>query len=431
MNSEVINGPRWEIPALFGITLLVTVLFAFLNPVGLTPDEGAHYLRAWEVSRGHLINKPEKDGIPIPCDEYLFAAKRPDGVVNVAYFDQSAEINRQVVGCTATSRNTANLYPAAPYVFSAAAIRFAEAMGLSFREKLIAARVFNALASCLIVFLGLRALSDLKRTVLFLFLIPGVATQIGSISADAISYALIFRLALTWIDVTQAGTSRKSSIALAIALSLFLGWSKPIQGLFSLVFSSFLFDKRLQQSHKWMLGAAVPLMAIATMILTRAQVTPYLGNGAAPFEQIAFAISHPFTTLGVFTISTAKHLHDYVLQVSLGIPFKYMSVAWAYTILGAFLLLALTSNALPSTARIFALGGAAILVAAPIASMYLVYNPPGYKEVLGVQGRYFIPALVLIPCVVSGMLQRITLSFGLKTVIFSIAPMSSLVMAFL
>ena len=431
MIPEVIRGSRWEVSALFGVTLLVTILFAFLNPVGLTPDEGAHYLRAWEVSRGHLVNKVASDGISISCDEYIFAAKRPDGVVNVAYFDQRAETHLHQPGCTASTRNTANLYPAVPYIFSATGIRLGEFMGFSFKGKLVAARLLNALASCFIVFFGLRAMTDLKRVVLFLFIIPGVATQIGSISADAISYALIFRLALNWVDISQAGIARKSTIASSIVLSLFLGWSKPIQGLFSLVFSSFLFEKRLERTDKWMLGVAVPMIAILAMIVTRAQVSPYLGNGAAPFDQIVYALSHPITTLGVFATSTFTHLHDYVLQVSLGIPFKIISVVWAYAILAAFLTLAITSTALPRLARLFALGTALMLIAAPIASMYLVYNPPGYKEVLGVQGRYFIPALVLIPFAISGMLTRVRLSRGLKIALFSIAPISSVAMALL
>ncbi|WP_454696910.1 DUF2142 domain-containing protein [Achromobacter aegrifaciens] len=432
MNQKIPPGSRNEISILFAATLLVTILFAFLNPIGLTPDEGAHYLRAWEVSRGHWVNKPKSDGIPIQCDEYLFAAKRPDGVVNVAYFDAQAEANLHQFDCTASSRNTANIYPAAPYVFSAAGIRLGESLGLSFKAKLIAARLMNALASCLIVFLGLRVMTDIKRAILFLFLIPGVATQIGSISADSISYALVFRLALNFVDMNQTGVVRRSTAAWTIALSLFLGWSKPVQGLFSVLFGSFLLDKRLNRGMKWTLGVVVPLVTIVAMVVTRTRVSPYLGNGAAPLDQIAFAFSHPFSTFGVFVRSTVGHLHDYILQVSLGIPFKTMSAPWAYAIFGGFVLLAVSAHERSSrTTRLFALGTALLLVAAPIASMYLVYNPPGYKEVLGVQGRYFIPALALVPIMASRMISSLNLSYMLKMAVFAIAPISSLVMVLL
>src|SRR5206468_4934122 len=56
------------------LALAATLLGAWRFGPFANPDEGAHYLRAYEVSRGHLLNLDERhNGIGIACADYLIA----------------------------------------------------------------------------------------------------------------------------------------------------------------------------------------------------------------------------------------------------------------------------------------------------------------------------------------------------------------------
>ncbi|HDT2133832.1 TPA: hypothetical protein ACLLIE_000191 [Enterobacter roggenkampii] len=61
---------------IFIFLVIVVVAFSLLKKPFGNPDEGAHFLRAYEVSHFHLINREGDIGVGINCQDYFSAAKK-------------------------------------------------------------------------------------------------------------------------------------------------------------------------------------------------------------------------------------------------------------------------------------------------------------------------------------------------------------------
>ena len=104
------------------------------------PDEGAHYLRAYEVSHLHLVNFRGAAGVDIPCNEYLVAAHQYN---RIPAAQQKAFDGQHDPACTVKSVNPAGAYSFVPYIPAAFALFVTEKLRWKVEKRLIAARVAN------------------------------------------------------------------------------------------------------------------------------------------------------------------------------------------------------------------------------------------------------------------------------------------------
>ena len=135
----------------FFLAICLSCIIAWLTPPFSIPDENAHYLRSFEVSRGHWINNTGNVGIPMPCTDYLKVVKQNGRVKNAFYQDIAEKMQPNPKDCVVSSINTAGSYSPIPYLASAFGMRVAEKLGYEVETRLKVGRIANAIITSLMV----------------------------------------------------------------------------------------------------------------------------------------------------------------------------------------------------------------------------------------------------------------------------------------
>jgi uncharacterized membrane protein len=427
---------------IFLLAAFLSCIIAWLTPPFSNPDEGAHYLRAFEVSRGHWINTQGNVGTPILCRDYLVIAKQYG---RVAFYQDIAEkMQPNATECTVSSVNTAGIYSPIPYLAAAIGMRIGEEQGKTVETRLKMGRMANALATSLICLLSVLAVQQYRLLLTAFALIPACMWLRASLSADALTIATSLCYLAYALRLNEKHTAITFRIIFEFCLLAFvLGSMKPAYGLLS--FSSLILLKRSNEGRRNLLNAvilAVPGFAAITMSSFWALVPDasliYINTfgGAAPTLQWQY-ISHNPLNLGELFFNTFKHNFSRfltqafmpVLRLFYWMPAQPRMVI--STILSIFMLFIMTTTqtSLRLWQRITLFGVALGTVFATTIPLYLTYTHVGDKEIIGLQGRYFLPPLFY--AVVAGCLIKPWQLFANHSTRFNIAVVIPMTISFI
>jgi uncharacterized membrane protein len=380
------------------VVTLVGVIVSLVTPPFTNPDEGAHYLRSYEVSRGHLVNGKDNVGVPIPCDEYKVVASK---YAPIAFYQDVDALpgGADADGCTVRSINSAGVYPPVSYFASALGLRVAEFAGASPEDKLRTARVFNYLVSTGLILMALASIRHYRLLLSALVLMPTTVWQRASLTADSLTLSFSVLFVCMLIKLLEAKRPPgKRQLAWLCVLGVLLGSTKLVYSV--LAFSSLilLWNRPARASFLGWLGAlllpgALGIGAALVWLKLPDSSLFYLGNGAQPQQQVLYCLTHPWAFLETLYRTMANPAHS-LSFVAGGFPAEIgATLATAYSVILAALLA--TSRSL------FTLKQRGILLAVALAAcgaavlpMYLTYTPVGHTEILGIQGRYFIPIAI-------------------------------------
>jgi uncharacterized membrane protein len=391
---------------IFFLATCLNCVIAWLTPPFSMPDEAAHYLRSFEVSRGHWLNKSGDVGIPMPCRDYVLVAKdgqRP----RVPYYQDSADkMQPNAAECLVSSVNTAGPYSPIPYIAAAFGMRAAEKLGYDVETRLKMGRIANAMVTSLICLLSILAVQRYKLMLATFALLPTSLWLRASISADAMTIAVsIGYLAYLLRLVEQDAPMTRRTIALLGLLAILLGSVKPIYGL--LGFSSLIFFKR---SGAWRLSlanmAALAIPGFSALIIGSMWVAAaapelvYINTfeGADPTLQLHYLLDDPSKFATIIANTLDHNFFNFIgeaLLPKLAVwPFipetERFSMASALSVFVLFTMVT-TPTALGKWQRIVFLGIASACLLPIFATLYLTYTHVGHHEIVGLQGRYFLP----------------------------------------
>ncbi|ANY77718.1 hypothetical protein BB934_05285 [Microvirga ossetica] len=376
--------------------LVIGIFAAIIIPPFVLPDEPAHFLRAYEISRLHLVNTPERNGVPISCSDYLVIGSK---YAPMAYFqDVREQVIQQGGACSVLSLNSANIYSPVPYLAGGLAIALGDGFGLSVEEKLYFARILTCILCASIIGWGLKGSVAQNHVLLFLIFTPLCFFIRSSVSADAITMSLLIAFTGKVISSKKAPEVRGDLIAL-IALGFLLGSCKLIYGAYAAI-SLIL----IRKEHAWFgnirsagLYALPSVAALVGAVMWLPRISPYIGNNANPAEQLQLLISQPGHLFRVMATTYTEYgiayLHQFFLPPG-GYPI------WIPNSVNFILILALTVLSLSTPLRLALLNRIFLIVLSAsffviiLVPLYLTYAPVGYKVALGLQGRYYFPAVL-------------------------------------
>lgn len=398
----------WRTPSVWLFTaasLVLTVRVSLVTPPFHNPDEGAHYLRAYEVSRGHLLNPAGDVGVDISCADYLVAARQYGPI---AYYQPAAEQGVEGQPCTVKSVNTAGMYAPVSYGPSALALRVGEAAGWTVEGRLKTARVFNGVVACLFVLCGLLALERMRAPFALASVIPMIFWQRAALSADSLLLASAFFFVCWLVRVAERRKPLSRADVLVFFMSAFLlGSSKIIYAVLCLGTLVFWWKPAPSPWKQRALLAAPFLFALGVAFGWLKAADPalvYIGNNADPKAQVQSILSAPLTFAGVLLDAAGKDGPDWLRQMFVAFDwFPWPPSVGLFGALGVLLLVLIAAEASPfRTGQRLFLGLVAFGVAlASVLPLYLTYTPPGFAGILGVQGRYFAPLLPLVATAVA------------------------------
>lgn len=299
------------------------------------------------------------------------------------------------------------------YMPAVMGIFFANLLNLSPVVSLYVARILLAVASVLIVYVAIRLLPSRKYLFVVLGLLPMMLFQQAMVGTDGISYALLI-LFISYLyhlyKQTDPITWRQWVGLLAVCSSLV--WAKPLLYLF-IPLAMLLIKKK--NAWRWLAGVtivSIVMFAANSFMATNAgrysttDRPPGAPENVLPQEQLQNLVKNPKRGLRVLWNSYMTSYGDDEVRGIVGTfgaadTFYPLWMSYLYIVsLGVAALFILNGgrekDLIPKTWRLLGLGLALVHFIAVNLAIYLSYTPYDFDIIYGVQGRYFIPTLLIV-----------------------------------
>jgi uncharacterized membrane protein len=424
-----------RLPALYpALALILTSLLCLVTAPFFAPDEANQACRAISLSHGQFI--PTKPGAEAGAQVDSGALLAMDGINDLrmdwerqaanrnfrdrTYGPLSGNSQRPLAAIRWAHRtefvafgNTA-VYPPMLYLPAMAGWRLGEAADLTIFQSLRLARFLTALTAVALGWLALRLCACARWRLLPFLLLPSTLFLDAGCSQDALLLSIAVLIAALLTGPLAAGRqfTRAELVALATLLTL-CGTARPPYAALALVL--FLPNAELPglARRHWLNPAVAFAAVMAGCALWRHLAAP-LGldwsDEADPDAQALFLRHHPLASAAALfqgvTDAALDFLHRglYVIGWNDLLPHHGASVVLVVCLAA----IVLCAPACP----VRTLRGRALLVvvvAAPLLGIalaeYIIWTPPGFHTVYGIQPRYLLPLLpfggMLVPSLAS------------------------------
>lgn len=412
-------------PVRHGILAAIFVLVTLLYPLVLPPlevrDEEGHFAKAAQLAYWTYpsVREAEQPGAIAPKAFGRLFAEWPSDMPNTKATTRPlsqlwhglARPAEAGDGESFTSFLNVGSYPSIFYVPQALGLRLGAMAGLSPLGQFYAGREAGAVVAIALVLLSVTLLPIGGTAMLLVAILPGMASQLGSYSADSVIFSVAF-LTIAILLRQQAAPTSWSRWGLPVLLPLLT----LAKGVYLPLAATGMADRAAWRPRRiaWMLlwiAAGIGLFAVWFGVLASGNInvqhytsrhTLQHLTAATPHEQLEFMLAHPGRAVWAVLTTMVKRTPVYVVDcigrfgaftVTLPLPLYALSAA----VLAAGTLSTQPEESLPTPwQRALWLGIVATVLILVHVALYLVSTARGEDYVEGVQGRYFIPVVPLL-----------------------------------
>ena len=356
----------------FVIILLFGLLMVFFAPPMSFPDEAIHFARAESITEGVLYPVKTPNGYYI--QDYFFEMNQAKSGTTILEYNFSKPISDSW-GYWPASTNT----PFYSYLFSALGILIAKCLDLSVIWTLWLGILANLLLYGGFVYFAIKKAPVYKMPLLFMACLPIAVSQVSSFSYDGFIKPPYVFLALSIFAVPKENfpSAKLQKYSAFATFAVFV--------IVILHFGNFFnqFIGASQHTTDYVLNSRNASFT--------AQMEYIMGNPAAIGTLLLFAVKSVFD---VFVVnSTFYHFADFkgliLFNAIYLVFFAVFSVGYQHELnLSRKRRLILTAIVLLVYFSIFGI-------------LYCTWTPVGASYIVGIQTRYFVPMLPLIPLIVN------------------------------
>ena len=401
------------------VTLPTALILCFLVPPMQPIDESRHFVRACQIAQGGWVSQIDaatgRGGgvLPEAVAEFTRHWMNSDFLRSE---DSLHSIRERMLALRRDSQTqpplarqrfvefpSAGIYPPALYLPQSLGIRIARLFSDRVYVWFYSARVCNAFCTILLIFLALRLAPGFELLLLVPAVLPMSLSQLATVSSDA----SIFALTTLFIALCIRFLNRDSFlIRLGLILSLLLlVMGKPVHLALGLLLLSAYKRLGWRRAISFCLlaaGVAVTCYAGWSLVIKRFLSLAGEGHGQNPTAQIHFIIAHPLSFARVLLV-TLKDGRIFLSKEMIGVlGWEVLAFpTWFYLAVACLLVIILFVVFFHcKKAGLFNLvigSVAAIgLVLGVLLAAYILWTPPGFKFIIRLQGRYFLPALGIL-----------------------------------
>ena len=399
------NVADWKLFIILFIGL--TIGFSIVMPFNTAFDESGHFIRTYEVSRGHLTSYHDERGAGmslVPTESAYIMQYSMYERDNFKYkYDENAR-NISVTGEESYVNNTNQaLYSPASYIPQALGIRVFDIFTDSLYWIYFGGRLFATIFNSILVFFAVYLLKDYLKLIMLIVCTPVFITSMISYSADGTLNSLaLFFVAYVLYCKDKEKITKTDKIILLIG-SIMLALSKVIY--FPLAFMIWtLPDKAISEKPK-IYKAVVSIVSIFAFLVWFIIAKSYLfiAYGVEPGSQMKYILTHipSFIVISLKTILVSvlpwvkslfgAYLYDSQVELNdlvwLGFGIMTLMAFVSYRRNGDSYKLEKKSE------RYIILGILVLIMGLTFASLYVQWTPYKNPLIEGIQGRYFIPLL--------------------------------------
>lgn len=399
------------------VAIVLGMLFIIALPPGEGPDEGGHFMRAYGIQEGYFvaerIGESEAVGSPIPVEADFMLGQsgwRDEGVK--VYDGVLEELARRPSGETKMqSYNTLAVYNFVCYLPQALGILIGRVLGFSVLGMAYLAKIFNFAIWVLLSYYAIKLMPKFKSVFLFIALLPITLQEATSLAPDALTIGLgMFVVAY----ITHLIYSRRMPIT--IREKILLGCIAVVISLCKIVYLPLVFlyailpfERFGTKKKKWIFVIGIIVLAIVLNLIWLAvsfgyitETTPGVNAGA----QMIGIIKHPFSYIGVMVhtidVYSFRWINEF-LGMSLGAVGFILPTFYFVT---SFIICVMVFSQRDENLkvklieRVVFVGvflAVSILICVSLYVQWTAYDNPIIE---GIQGRYFLPIVGLVPLMI-------------------------------
>lgn len=411
---------KTEIVFLIAYLLFGSFYFIAL-PLFKVPDEMSHFLRAYEISCGHMLSDISKDnlgGRELPYN--LSPENLGLSQTEMTHFDIWERYGRERLSEETSFLIFWNTSLYAPISYFPQAIGIGIARLLTDRIAWIAyaGRIAGFLFVGLIGFLAVKYVPFGKKAMLLVLLLPINMQEAVSLAPDSMVTALTCALISFVLYMRETRKKRMEywHYILLYCLCILIGLYKIVY----LPFCLFPFlipkerfgGKRNYMIHAVVLGILVTASSMGWLLIAGR----YLSTrwGADGREQVHFILTQPFEYLRVlgntWKVEGANYLYNIIGKdfgwLTIRVPKEFV---WAYAVL-CLLILLLSGERSPEkfySVRLVSFIVVICVFLLTFTSIYVQWNLPRAEIIQGIQGRYFVPLVFPVCMLVHGIVPSL------------------------
>jgi len=397
------------------VALIGVIGFALITPPFQGPDEQSHYIRAQYISHGYILpvdaNKANTH-LPLTVQSSISSTLLKDpgnGGLKKYNIRESLHEAKTPLNAEGTYQPPMISYTAVPYLPAIPAIAIANTLNLNPIISMYAARISLALFCVLLAYFAIKIVPQKKYLFTAIALTPMLLFQQSVVSTDGTSYALLlfFICFVLYLGKKPIITTKQWAWVGVLCVAITL--AKPLVFLF-LPLVLLLFKKRLAKIWIPAITIFCVLLFAATTLynshLTDGVVDPNVPKDANYSKQLVVIKEKPARFLRVMWNTYTSTYGDNQTRGIIGVfgaadTFYPLSMTFIYVIVLTYVAAVRfkreDEERLPKSVQFLLIGCGALYFSLVNLAMYLSFTPVDFNIIYGVQGRYFLPLLIMAP----------------------------------
>lgn len=395
------------------VAIPIGILFMVFMIPGHVPDETTHFIKAYDVSMGHILTPIDENGdsaitVPKGLAEYNHTNLRNyQDLVNFAKEKTDYNDTEKIV-----STAQGNFF--IMYIFSAIGFFIARILNIGIIYGILLGKMFNFIFFLIMGYLAIKKIPFGKIVFTAYTIMPMNLQQVTSISADAfINSILLYYVAYSIYMIFKKEKITKKEIAIYIVFTAIAGIVKMVYILIAGV--GFLIVKRKDMTNKNKILTIVltivlgGIFTIGTLVFS----TRYTSTTDATIKyqeefnvdsgkQINEMIHNPKHAIKAFT-NDWYDMGKHYIYMSIGSELGWLEIKTSETVITLYLIVLIIAVLSEKNENEFnwknkiwlALITAGVIILVEIA-MYTGFTPIGAEFIGGIQGRYYIPVYILL-----------------------------------
>lgn len=384
------------------LAIPIGLLYLFFFVPNSIPDEIVHSIRTMSVANFEYSAIPETVPVPSSLTEQIQYNYNVFWKALIESTNYSDLIDRS--GCN---------YNFILYIVPSLGFIIGKIFSLSIMASYVLARMFNFILFLVGGYYIINKTPIAKLFLLVYLLSPMMLQQSISLSADAMVnlVALVSIAHMLYICYTKDRISYFDILFLGTLFIITALGKYVYLPVFGLIFLSF--DKlKAMNFKKWIMVASLILIAVIAYYLfnyvfisssTNEAVNTYIiENNVNPSLQIQHIISHPIAFIRTLYQTFINYGYFYLSSVViaplswLSIPIDGILIYFYFFLIAVSILVDKSKVKFNKINIVWILFLVGLMTIGVLYALYISWSPVGGPLVLGVQGRYFIPVLILV-----------------------------------
>lgn len=399
------NGSKLKIENLFLITVIpLGIFYLFAFPYGTIMDEQNHFLRTYEITDGHLTSEVNEKG---QGGNFLTSnfMELPMTVVDYETQAQIMDVKAGEEKMFYEFSNTA-LYSFICYIPQAIGIGLGKLFHVPFIFQVFMGRITNFICYVVIVYFAIKFLPFKKEIAYLISTLPITMQEIISLSPDALTIAMAIAIVsfTLYMIYTKKDEMNKIQISMMCLISIVLSMCKIVY--LPLCLMLFLIPKERFGSLKKK-NIMILTLAVFVVIINLGWTgfaSRYLDsnvNGSSSSEQIDYVIHNPHKLVPI-AVNTLHQKSSEMLLTMFGAHLGYYKVhvflPYIYLLIAIFIVSLFVKNEkVVENGQKSLFGFIVFSVCVLIGlSLYIQWTPLMKPVIDGIEGRYFIPIMLLV-----------------------------------